>query len=58
MIFFFCNVKKMIDKKKGCKDEKCDGRKKGPTEKQKKKLPPGLIEYMRKHKPKTHRAKQ
>ena len=48
----------MNDKKRGCKDEKCDGRRKGPSDKQKKKLNPGLLEYMRKHIPKTHRAKK
>jgi len=34
-----------------------NGRAKEPTAAQVKKLPPGLVEYMRKHKANTHRAK-
>jgi len=48
----------MIDRKKGCKDQKCDGRRKAPSQRQQKNLNTGLLNWMRKHKPKTHRAKQ
>jgi hypothetical protein len=36
---------------------KGNGRSKEPTPAQVKKLPKGLVEYMRKHVPNTHRAK-
>lgn len=39
------------------KEKKKNGRSKEPTAAQVKKLPPGLVEYMRKHKKNTHRAK-
>ena len=47
-----------VDEKRGCKDEKRDRRRKGPSDRQKKKLNNGLLEYMRRHVRKTHRAKQ